>query len=223
MPEYNKAFKILSKQQNIYACIMDYPNECPYCHKTIIPEILNDYIDKENHDLYATLLCSNSECNKPFIAQYYGKSTTVFNYNKILYPTLKSVEFSEEIKSISQKFSIIYNQAYFAEQNNLNEICGMSYRKSLEILLKDFLTKRNPDDEIKIKRMPISQCINSYVDSNKLKLTAERAIWLGNDHTHYEQKWESKDLNDLKILIKLSINWIESELLTEKYNEEMPK
>lgn len=223
MPQYNKAFKILSQSGDIYACVMDYPNECPYCHKVIIPEILNDYIDNENYDLYATLLCSNNECNKPFVAKYNGKSSTVFNYDKILVPNLKSIEFSREIQNISQKFVIIYNQAYFAEQNQLSEICWMSYRKALEILLKDFLISKNTDEESKIKKMNITQCINLYIDNNNLKSTAERAIWLGNDHSHYDQKWETKDLNDLKILIKLSINWIESELLTEKYNEDMQK
>jgi hypothetical protein len=50
---------------------------------------------------------------------------------------------------------------------------------------------------------------------------AERATWLGNDETHYVRKWEDKDINDLKILIKVTLHWIEMELLTEQYKTEM--
>ena len=35
------------------------------------------------------------------------------------------------------------------------------------------------------------------------------------------RKWEDKDINDLKTLIKLTMNWIESFLLTEHYKKEM--
>jgi len=70
--------------------------------------------------------------------------------------------------------------------------------------------------------MSISQVIKNYIDDDNLKQCAKRATWLGNDHTHYLKIWKDKDLNDLRILIRLSVNWIENVLLTEKYSEEMP-
>lgn len=47
------------------------------------------------------------------------------------------------------------------------------------------------------------------IDNLQLKIVASRATWLGNDQTHYEQKYTDNDINDLKRLIKLSVNWIE--------------
>lgn len=47
------------------------------------------------------------------------------------------------------------------------------------------------------------------------------AVWLGNDETHYYRRWEDKDINDLKLLIKLTANWIEIKELTKNYSEDM--
>lgn len=54
-----------------------------------------------------------------------------------------------------------------------------------------------------------------------MKEIAKRAAWLGNDETHYVRKWETKDVKDLKNLIEISIHWIDMELLTEQYQNDM--
>ncbi len=56
-----------------------------------------------------------------------------------------------------------------------------------------------------------------------IKLCASRAAWLGNDHSHYIKKWADKDLENLKDLIHLTVNWIDSALTTEKIKKEMSK
>lgn len=63
--------------------------------------------------------------------------------------------------------------------------------------------------------------INDYVSESRIKSTARRAVWLGNDETHYYRTWEDKDIKDMKILIDLTLHWIESEELTRKYEEDM--
>jgi hypothetical protein len=64
--------------------------------------------------------------------------------------------------------------------------------------------------------------IDKYVTDPNVKICAVRATWLGNDETHYVHRWEAKDVTDLKNLVKLTVNWIESVLLTEQYRVEMP-
>ena len=56
-----------------------------------------------------------------------------------------------------------------------------------------------------------------------MRQCAERAVWLGNDETHYERKWIGKDLQDLKVLIRLTVNWIDGEALADGYVESMPQ
>ena len=49
-----------------------------------------------------------------------------------------------------------------------------------------------------------------------VKSCAQRATWLGNDETHYVRKWENKNINDLKLLIRLTCNWVTNNILTEE-------
>jgi hypothetical protein len=209
--------------RNVYGHLYGFPNECPYCHRHIIPEFKSDYLDKDQYYLYATLICPNTECDIPFVARYNREHDINFFYKTLTSYSVIIENFSDEIMGISSMFTQIFNEAYFAEQNGLHEICGVGYRKSLEFLLKDYLITLFPDKEAAIKKCTISNCINSHVQDTKLKSTANRAIWLGNDHTHYEKKWNDKDLSDLKMLIKLTINWIESEIMTKKFMDSMPQ
>jgi hypothetical protein len=61
------------------------------------------------------------------------------------------------------------------------------------------------------------QCIENYVPDGKLKERARRATWLGNDESHYERVWTDHDIEDLKVLIKLTQNLIDDELTAAHY------
>jgi hypothetical protein len=220
----DQVFKTLvNSNREVYAYLYNLPNECPYCHKHIIPVFISDYLDNNQYYIYTTLLCSNTDCDIPFIARYIREDQIDYMFRDLIKYSVVSEKFSNEIVEISPMFVQIFNEAYFAEQNSLFEICGVGYRKSFEFLIKDYLIFQFPDKEDKIKKGAISNCIKEYVEDSRIKSTANRAIWLGNDHTHYEKKWNDKDLHDLKTLIKLSINWIESEILTKKFNDSMQK
>lgn len=74
----------------------------------------------------------------------------------------------------------------------------------------------NPDDAETIKKMKLGNCIANKVSNEKLKIVASRSAWLGNDQTHYVQRFEDKDINDMKNFIKASVYWISMELITEE-------
>ncbi len=62
-----------------------------------------------------------------------------------------------------------------------------------------------------------------YVDNENIKQRAKRAVWLGNDETHYVRTWIDKDIKDLKLLIKLTVGWIEHAIITELLIADMQK
>jgi len=169
-----------------------------------------------------TLICPSQECMKSFIG-YYDNQGSYFEFNgDTTIGNLVGKDFSDTIKSISDSFSTIYNQAFVAEQQELKEICGVGYRKALEFLIKDYIILNKPADKEKIEKKLLGTCIADYVDDNRVKTVAKRAVWLGNDETHYIRKWEGKNLDDLKKLIELTVHWIEMESLTKSFESEMP-
>lgn len=201
-----------------------YPNECPFCHKAIIPHVEYAYDNLKTQTLEVLMSCPNSNCCKSFIGYYPFFNTNSSEYNgKVTFGALKEKDFPEDISIISPSFVEIYNQAFFAEQHDLSQICGVGYRKSLEFLIKDYIISKNPDETEKIQKKMLGQCISENVDDNKIKTVAKRAAWLGNDETHYVRKWQGKDLQDLKRLIDLTLHWIEMELLTNEIENDMPE
>ena len=133
-------------------------------------------------------------------------------------------KFSEEINSISDNFEKIYNQAFQAEQYSLGLIAGPGYRKSLEFLIKDYAIKKSDDGQKgKILNTSLGDVINNFIVDLRIKNIAKRATWLGNDEIHYLRKWEDKDLEVLKILIELTVRWIEMTERSDKFEKEMPE
>jgi hypothetical protein len=204
----------------------DLPTKCPHCHKSMVPMALFGFhtdSGSRKFPLEVFMNCPAADCKQSFIAYYhrlnekryyYGDQTSIGSFSK--------PEFSETINNISEDFILIFSEAHIAEELNLLEICGVGYRKAIEFLIKDYLIRKNPKNEEKIKKEQLGPCINKFIENEKIKMVSKRAVWLGNDETHYVRKWENKDLKDLKSLISLVIYWIEMEVLSSNLEHDMP-
>ena len=151
-------------------------------------------------------------------------SETLRSSELYLFPTPPDDELLEDgIQEISPTFVEILRQVREAEARGLHHLVGMGYRKALEFLIKDYLVSARPDKSDEIAKQNLGHCIENHVNDPNLKQCARRAVWLGNDETHYQRRWSDKDVEDLeRLLLKLTRHWISSEYLTKKYMEEMP-
>ena len=222
-----------STQIDIRGDSIDY---CPICHRHIVPDLINNYLSAIGNNsplLQRMYRCPNIKCGMIFSALYTRRT---FPGHQVLYWFIrlepmypKEPIIPDNIKNNYPSFYKIYKQANRAEELGLSEVCGMGYRKSIEFLVKDFVkreliqSKIAEEEIIKILKTPLSGCIEKYITDPKTKSMAKRATWLGNDETHYYKKWPEKDISDLKTLIQLTINSIENQLLSEKYEKEMNK
>ncbi len=220
----------LKNSQRSEVQINEYPDTCPFCQSAGNPEFIAAHSLESawdyNEFIEALFLCPKNDCNRYYLAYYgkYGRMDDNFFLKKTGVPAYsKPVEFSKEINKISENFQTIYNQAYITEEEGLNQICGSGYRKALEFLIKDYLIQQNPESADIIKKKPLGDTIKNDIRNQYVQTCAKRAAWLGNDESHYIRMFEDKDTQDLKELIKLTIFWIESELATNKYKEEMPE
>lgn len=93
----------------------------------------------------------------------------------------------------------------------------------MEYLIKDYLLSKETDEQVieNIKKKFLSNCIQENVQNDNIKNVAKRAVWLGNDETHYVRQWEDKDVQYLKKLIDLTVRWIENEIETEQVLQEI--
>jgi hypothetical protein len=216
---------------NRYEYLAD-PDRCPICHHGIeAVRIGSNVIGRKSSigDVLQILFrCPRNACQHAFIGAYRQNVNYGTHYPDgpfILRNTApyhaEEPEIPDEIKKISPGYVEIYSQSLAAEAFQLDQIAGVGYRKALEYLIKDYAVHKNPDNQEEIKKVFLGTCITEFVDDTNVKACAQRAVWLGNDETHYVRKWEEKDINDLKILIQLTQAWILNNLLTEKYLSEM--
>lgn len=202
------------------------PDVCPSCHSNIHPKYVAAADLADRSLIQAIFRCTRQKCQELFIGTYRSSGKLQggrarFALQKITPITPRDELFPEIIQEISPTFVAIYNQALSAESANLGQLVGIGLRKSLEFLIKDYAISQNPDQTETIQKSLLGKCINNFLDDSNIKECAKRAAWLGNDETHYIRKWDDKDIHDLKLLVKLTINWIENVLLTKKYIKEM--
>ena len=204
--------------------IPDYPDpeSCPICRMGISP-IHTQCGHVEDLRLQVVYRCPRSRCASLFIARYKVNWETGCQLQESvplqpIQPKQKAI-----IREISPSFEKIYGRAVVAETTKLDEIAGVGFRRSLEFLIKDYLlaTMADPPVHDQIKKQALANCINNYVKNDNIKEISKRAVWLGNDETHYVRKWEDKDITDLKNLIAMTVSWIELEQLTLKIKEDM--
>jgi hypothetical protein len=232
------AIVIQTKTESIK--IDGYPNQCPWCTHLITPEYAGNGLTYLRPDSTAyvcaelPLICSNKKCNKLFLAVYVhleghpnyrvlSDSRRYFTLKHTSPKTINLTTFDPIIKSLSNRFTIVFNEAEAAEQYGLENVAGPGYRKSLEILIKDFLISINPADQVVITHEhKLQKLITERIDHPLLRESVSRAAWLGNDEVHYARTWEDKDVSDLKSLIDIAVTFIAYEIKAQHYIASMP-
>src|SRR6266849_760677 len=196
-----------------------FPDVCPICHYAVEPRFrgLAHFIKLPgNISVELVFQCPRENCQSFFIARYVFSMYGSFQLYGCFPFTPVQRTYSEHIQTISPNFCAIENEAHNAERQGWKLVAGPGYRKALEFLIKDYLCGLRPADAEAIKHVQLGPCVRTYVTNENLKASAERAVWLGNDETHYARKWEEKDLDDLKRLIGLTVHWIEMEVMTKE-------
>lgn len=200
---------------------LKYPDFCPICNKSIYLDKNLCYSENNSRILDLVFLCPNSDCQSIFIAHYHNTDSglKIHSFSPRIVE-IKSI--SEIIKGISPKFFQIFSEAEKANQLGFEQISGPGYRKALEFLIKDYAISFSSEEECeKIKKSFVGDVVKKFIKDPRIQSIAEVALWLGNDETHYLKIWQDKDISDFKLLIDLTIHWIEIEVLSNDYLKQM--
>src|SRR5665213_2586337 len=189
------------------------PDRCPQCHRggkqTYFPSLpVETRTGAIEPSLWSPLICPFEDCDRPFFAVYEPLRQRMrydpdykYRYSTPCKPKKKSRDGA--IESISNEFYDIMDQAIAAEDYRLTLIAGMGYRKALEYLVKDYVTKDaraqlkkaqeiGNDAEVLAAKIELQSILardlKPIIQMIPHELTvkaAERCAWLGNDETHY--------------------------------------
>ena len=198
----------------------DEPGACPLCHFAIAPTHVTDEWYQDNSSRrHLAIFYTCPHCFRPFVAHFTDDSPM----NNCMSPVLdycgpelySAQQFEANIAGLSPQFVKIYNQALEAESRQLDEIAGIGYRKALEFLVKDYCKHTHPEKGTEIERLPLGKCISDYIENRSITTLASRAVWIGNDETHYTRKLEGRDISDMKTFIRALVHYVGMELTVE--------
>jgi hypothetical protein len=209
-----------------------YPDQCPKCHRGIKAEYFGGFLNKRKKLLFFMAICPFDDCGIVFSALYHDESSRTgtpyfeLSTSGLITYTPETV-IPKEVADLSPSFKEIFNQASAAEGAGLDLIAGPGFRKALEFLIKDYLIKyeflEDKEKQAKVEKAFLGTCIAEYIAEGRIKSSAAKASWLGNDETHYYRKWTDLDIKDLKKLISMTVNWIELVLVSDDYDAKMEK
>lgn len=184
---------VLNKNQTI--TIPSLPKiKCHHCHRKTVQR-LSYVFDVEGKACNAVSFCH--ECRNRNYLHTDDYSSPKARWKNIEREKVGTFPFCRIIVQISERFCSVFNEAFRTHYLGLYEICGPSYRKALEILIKDYCIFLHPERKETIVKDDLGKCVKENIDSQTVRDIAERAVWLGNDESHYEKRWTSKNVDDL--------------------------
>ena len=107
----------------------------------------------------------------------------------------------------------------------MTEVVGLGYRRAFEFLIKDYAIGKENDEPKKenIKKMQLSQVVNTYFPDGEVKDLLVRPAWIGNDFSHYESRHLNIKLEDLRQLVLISVSKIDESIKTRKFIERIDR
>lgn len=202
----------------------DLLDKCIHCGLTMSPEVINVTEPNPYSKIAVTLQCTSLVCAKFMVQEFEVYSTYAtkrVNYNYA--PLIDNVP--DILKEKFPEFYAAYTEAREVESDGHMRSAGMSYRFSLETLIKDYAKLKWPDKSENIDSLMMGAIIKTYFKSadDPLHHLFTASAWLGNDQTHTIPKHPDKGLNEFKEFLQATQFIIAGQLhseLARKFIEE---
>lgn len=187
------------------------PETCPHCHYRVDPRRLSAHAtapDLAGVDF--AFQCPRDDCRRVFVGRYRLGPDGELDLASVEPRAVRLEPVPGDVEAFSPAFVEVYEQAQEAAARGHRELAAIGLRRALELLVKDFAAALDPDREDEIRRATLPACIARFVDDPHLKACAARAFLSAGDA-------DGAGLEDLKVLVRLTVNWIESVLLERGY------
>lgn len=201
----------LNSSDNKYDFYFEKPVFCPHC--SISTDAVRVWYNEVSDPSYLVVTYRCTSCNKRFVVTYetdYKSKRAIF---ADIFPSMTVKYYDKHIADCSPRFIEIYNQALFCESNGQNNLAAIGYRSALEILIKDFAINELQKPHEEVVQRKLAKAIEVYLSDAALSVSADVVRILGNDATHYEQKYSDTDFAVLKAYMEIFVNAIKVKLM----------
>ncbi len=207
---------------------IDEPRQCMHCNQTGVQNFIAGIATNGKHDKFNSIsLFTCPLCASTTIHFSDAWSVGGMSFDNKVHKSSETIPIKKEnLENISidletqfPDFFEIYYQSEKAENENLNLIAGMGYRKALEFLVTDYLLKypvpEVTEDWLKNPGVTLGNKI-SKIPNTRMQTLAKATSFLGNDETHYTRRHPEHDIESMKAFIRVLLSEIENEIEFEK-------
>lgn len=205
------------------------PKKCPHCGGIAFSTYQTmTSISSFNHEYYMVVFKKNC-CEKNFICLY-RKNKKTSSHQIDTYDLLGTIpkyipteDIPECIETIAPRFINLYKQSVGTLENGYHELATTGFRNSLELLVKEYAINFLGEDESSVSKLKLIGAINNYFKDLGTDKAAHYIRIIGNDSTHFEQKYEDANPYDLKMYIKLIANRISEQYIIKNPPKLIPR
>lgn len=185
-----------------YNFTISLPDTCPRCGRDLSATPLSViYLKSEKAVEQYAVTVSCQQCNQAIFFDVMHLQTALYGTLTGTYPAPQLSNLPAGMDSLYPDFVKVYCQAVTAEARGLTDICGMGYRKALEILVKQYSIKAFPSESDAIQTEFLAKTV-SRIQNSKIQSLAKAATWLGNDQTHLQALHPEYSVSDIKSFIR---------------------
>ncbi len=202
---------------------VDVYKKCPYCGDYVTPQYKTTSAITFARNKKAFLSTFSVECCEKNVLTLHLYDLENKNIDFLYsYPTLSLEQLPDSISKISDRAAKIYQQANRAFYNNDFDLATIGYRTFVEILAKDFLIEEQGVSISKVKTLKLAKTLEMLEDI-KLLYTGDVVRYLGNDKTHYEQKYTHHSIDILKKYLNAFIDTIDAKYFSNHPPEDLKR
>ena len=200
----------------------EVPEQCPTCHHHIDPRRLTAHSTApDDVSVDFAFQCPRADCRRVFVGRYRAGPDGEYDLLSVAPLTVRREAFSDEIRAFSPAFVEVYDQAQEAAARGLTQLAGIGFLSALELLVRGYAVEEAPGMEEEIRAMPLSACIRRFVPDASVRACAAHAAWLQvGDAALAMRRWEAPEADELRLLLRLTVNWLENVLLARRYAAE---
>ncbi|OTN76750.1 hypothetical protein A5886_001829 [Enterococcus sp. 8G7_MSG3316] len=210
------------KHHSTYDVDLEEPRICYHCNHTGEQIFVSGMVfseANENEDAVCFFNCYYCQKTSIHFMSFKNRNNYSWLETDSVLPKAKLIENqitqSNAVLEKFPEFFNIYNQSQKAQDEKLDQIAGMGFRKALEFLVTDFLLSYPPDgvveEWLKNPKTSLSNKIEK-LENQRIKKLSKAISFLGNDETHYTRRHPEHDVESIKMFIKALLSDVENEM-----------
>lgn len=199
----------------------EVPEMCPVCHHHVDPRRLTAHSTAPGDArVDFTFQCPRADCRRVFVGEYRLGPDGEYDLVAVSPRPALGETVPGAVIAFAPAFVELYGEAREAEARGLHQLAAIGLRGALELLVRELASRERPGEAEEIRGLPLGACIRRYVADPVVRGYAAQTPGLDEDAADAPGGAGEPDPERLRVLVRLTVNWLENVLLAGEHSAE---